>query len=69
MIKLLGTLKKVDKVVDEVDVKVNKLNGLFEIIDSTTNAISGFSDKIITTISSGITNLFKKKKKKGDKNG
>lgn len=66
VIKLMKTLKKVDKIVDDVDVKVNKLNGLFNIIDSTTDAITSFSDKIIDGVSNGIAKLFSKKKKGDD---
>jgi len=62
VIRLISTLKKVDKVVDDVEVKVNKLNGLFNIIDTTTDAITSFSDKIIDGVSTGIAKLFSKKK-------
>lgn len=63
-IKLIGTLKKVDKVVDDVNGKVKSLNGVFSIIDHTTDALSGFGDKIVNIISSGINTLLSIKKKK-----
>ncbi|MEG2322422.1 MAG: hypothetical protein RSB71_02945 [Bacilli bacterium] len=66
MIKMMKTLTKVDKVVTDVDTKVKKLNGLFDMIDYTTDAITSFSDKIINVITSGISHLFNRKKK-GDK--
>ena len=47
--------------------KVNKLDGVFNIIDTATDAISTFSDKIVDGITTGLTKVFKRKKK-GDKN-
>ena len=63
-IKLIGTLKRVDKVVDDVNGKVKSLDGVFSIIDHTTDALSGFGDKIVNIISSGISTLLSLKKKK-----
>lgn len=64
VIKLIKTLTKVDQVVDDVNGKVKSLNGIFSIIDTTTDALSGFSDKFVNIISSGINALFSLKKKK-----
>ena len=47
-------------------VKVDKLNGLFDIIDTTTEAISSFGDYFITGIASKIGKIFKKKGKDKD---
>lgn len=62
-IKVINTLTKVNKVVDDVNFKVNKLNGVFNIIDSTTDALSLASDKIVDFIANGISNLFSRKNK------
>lgn len=62
-VKVINTLTKVNKVVDDVNFKVNKLNGVFNIIDSTTDALSLASDKIVDFIVNGISNLFSKKNK------
>ena len=37
VIRLIKTLGKVDKVVDDVNRKVTKLDGVFNIIDTSTN--------------------------------
>lgn len=63
-VKAIGTLTKVDKVVDDVNFKVNKLNGIFNLIDTTTDALSLASDKIVNFIATGVNNLFTRKKKK-----
>lgn len=61
-IKLIRTLKKVDNVVDNVNVKMNKVDGVFDIIDKTTDYASSMSDKIVSAISNFINVLLKKKK-------
>lgn len=66
IVRLMRTLKRVDKVVDDAMVKVDKLNGLFDIIDATTEAISSFGDYFITGIASKIGKIFKKKGKDKD---
>ena len=61
-VRLLETLKKVDHVVDDVNRKVNKLNGLFDVIDNATDTLSIMSNRIVSVITSGIDKLFTKKK-------
>lgn len=62
-VKAISTLSKVNKVVDDVNFKVNKLNGIFNIIDTTTDALALASDKMVSLIANGISNIFSKKKK------
>lgn len=61
-IKLIKTLKKVDVVIDDVNVKMSQVGGIFNIIDKTTDYAAAISDKVISGISGFITTLFKKKK-------
>ena len=65
-IKLIRTLKKVDEVIDDVNGKMNKVNGVFEIIDRTTDYASSISDKIINALSNFVSVLFRKKKGNDD---
>lgn len=67
-IRLIQTLSKVDKIVEDVGQKVNKLNGLFTIIDSTTDFVTSISDKAIGIVADGISGLFNRKKRKEDDN-
>ena len=67
-IKMIGTLNKIDRVVTDVNTKVDKLNSAFMIIDSLTDSLSSLNDKIVGFIANGIRNFFKRKKKKGDDN-
>ena len=62
-IKSIITINKVEKVVDDVNEKVESLNGLFQIVDFTTDKLVSITDKVVDGISSLVSRLFKKKKK------
>jgi len=65
-IKSIRTLDKVEKVVDDVNDKVQSLNGLFNIIDFTTDKLVSLSDKVVDGLTGLATKMFfNKKKKKG----
>lgn len=67
-IKSIITLNKVEKVVDNVNDKVQTLNGFFHIIDYTTDKLALATDKVVEGLSSFISKLlFSKKNKKKDK--
>jgi uncharacterized protein YoxC len=61
-IKCIRILGKVDKLVDDVEVKVSSLDGLFNIVDKVTDGIVLASDSIISSGSDFISRLFRKKK-------
>lgn len=63
-INAIKTLNKVDKLVDDINSKSAKLNGVFSIIDSTTDAVVGFSDSIVGLISNTLGKIFYRKKEK-----
>jgi len=72
-IKSISTIKKVEKVVDDVNEKVESLNGLFQIIDFTTDKIVSLTDKVIDGVSTLASKIFfsrklKRNKKEDDKN-
>ena len=62
--KAMKTLKKVDETLDDVNYKMGKLNGVFNLVDRSADAINIFTDKIVSTITTGVVNLFKKHKEK-----
>ena len=63
-IKLIITMNKIENVVDDINVKVDKLNGLFNIIDYTTDKLAIVSDKMVEGVSYVIKKMFFKKNKK-----
>ncbi len=65
-IKLIKTTKKVDAVLDEVNEKMGKVDGVFNIIDKPTDYASGISDRIIGAIAGFLTGIVKKKNRKDE---
>ena len=60
-------MNKVEKVVDNVNEKVESLNSVFNLIDFTTDKIAGFTDKIVEVAGNLFSKLlFRKKKRKDD---
>lgn len=62
-IKLIGTLNRVDMLVDDVTTKVKTLDRVFEIVDVFNNKMSEIGDTVVGFVSGGIRRLFKNRKK------
>lgn len=62
-IKLIITMNKIENFVDDINVKVDKLNGLFNIIDYTTDKLAIVSDKMVEGVSYVLKKMFFKKNK------
>ena len=67
-IKTIITMNKVEKVVDNVNEKVESLNSVFNLIDFTTDKIAAFTDRLVEVAGSIFSKLlFKNKNKKRKK--
>ena len=62
-VKLIGTLNKVDALVDDVSTKVKTLDRVFEVVDMFNNKMSAIGDSVVGFVSGGIKRLFKNRKK------
>ena len=62
-IRMIQLLDKVDRVIDNVEAKVNSFNGFFEVLDKTGYGISLIGDKIVTIFTELISKIFNKNKK------
>lgn len=62
-VKSIKTMNKVEKVVDNVNDKVESLNAVFNVIDFTADKIASFTDKIVDGVSSLFGKMFLSKKK------
>lgn len=60
-VKLIITMNKIENVVDDINTKVKSLNGLFSIIDTTTDKLALLSDRVVDVVSSVIRKIFKRK--------
>ena len=57
-IKLIITMNKIERVIDNVENKVNSLNSIFSMIELTTVKITGVYERIVDFISGIIDRLF-----------
>ena len=62
-IKLIGTINRIDALIDDVNSKVKTLDRVFEVIDMFNNKMSELGDVVIGFVSGGIKRLFKNRKK------
>lgn len=68
-VKMIQTLYKVDRAVDEAHDKLNRLNTFFDLIDTTSDTIAKVNDYFIGTVSRFVGTLFhpiKKNRKKDE---
>ena len=63
-IKAIQFMDRTNRILDNVEQKVNSLNGLFNVIDKFTDTISGVSTKMVDGISNALSHIFKRKNKK-----
>ena len=61
--KLIITINKANDLLDDVQKKVHKLDGLFDAIDRGSDAINTVYDKISGVIGGTLFKLFRKKRK------
>ena len=68
-IKLIGTIGKVDDLIDDVTLKVKTLDRVFELVDFATDRMSMVTEVAISFLTSGFKKIFGgiKKSKKEDK--
>ena len=59
-VKLIHTLTKVDKVIDDITVKSSKLDNLFNAIDTTADAVNSVSNSIVGWVTTTINRLLNK---------
>ena len=67
-IKLIGTINKVDALVEDITTKIKTLDKVFEIVDFATDRMTMITDVAINFITSGFKKIFGgiKKTKKED---
>ena len=65
-IKLIITMDKIKKLVDNINTKVDSLHGLFSVIDFTTDKLTNIGDKVVEAITYFIKKFSKKKEEEID---
>ena len=62
-IKAIQMMDKMDRIIDNIEDKVNSLNGMFAVINKTTDSIDLISSKVVGVVTNTIGRLFRRKKK------
>ncbi len=62
-IKLIYTVDKVNIILNDVEKKVESVNGLFNLVDRITDGVSSVSDVLVNAIVGLIEKIFTKKDK------
>ena len=65
-IRVIKILKNVNELVEDIQNKSRKLDGVFNVVDNVSTSISNFGDKIVKVISTSIKKFIKKKRKEED---
>ena len=65
-IKAIKMMDKVTLMVDNINRKIDSLNGLFTVIDFTTNKLAVISDKVAEGVTGLIKKVFNKKKEEDE---
>ena len=60
-VKLIITMNKIEKVVDNITVKVQTLDTLFDMIGLVTGKFTSITDRIVDTVALLIEKIFKRK--------
>ena len=63
-IKVITTMNKIQNVVDDINKKVDSFDGLFSIIDNTTDKLALLSDKMVDGVTFLLKKIFKPRKRK-----
>ena len=61
-IKLVNTTNKINAILDDVQIKLNSVNGVFSAVDGVTNAISTVGESIVSKALLVIDKIFKRGK-------
>ena len=61
--KLIKTLDKTNLILDDVYVKVKKLDNLFEVIDRGADTINSMTNKVVDVVVGAVSKVFRKKRK------
>ena len=64
IVKLMNTVDRVNRILDDIEKKSKSLNGLFQVIDGVNDTLSVFTDTIFSGVTSVIGMIFPKRKRK-----
>ena len=65
-IRVLGMLNRVDKMLDDVEKKVNTFNNAIAVMGKAADGIANISDSVIFGVTTAVSKIFNKKSKEED---
>lgn len=65
-IRVLGMLNRVDKMLDDVEKKVNTFNNAIAVMGRAADGIANISDSVIFGVTTAVSKIFNKNKKEED---
>lgn len=63
-IKLIGTVSKIDNIIDELEIRLGKMDKMFSAVDIVTDSMALISDKIVDAICYFLKKIFTRDKGK-----
>lgn len=66
VVKLISTVNRLNGIMDEITVKINKFDKAFQIVDIVTDNMALISDKLVDMLSNFIRKVFNKKRKEDE---
>jgi len=63
-VKIICLIDRANEVLDDIGGKISSLNGIFSIIDFTTNKVEGFTNRCFNIGSMIVSKMLRKDKKK-----
>ena len=64
IVRLNFTISKIDVILEDVEKKINSVNGVFQVIDKVTSSVSLVNDRMVESIVGLIAKIFKTRKRK-----
>ena len=65
-IKLIISIDKVNKIIDDVNNKIERVSPLFDSLGMISDKVGGFFATVISTVESIVTKIFTKRKKESE---
>lgn len=65
-IKLIKTVDKTNAILDDVEAKVQSLNGVFQLVDRFSTGATAITSHVVQSVTGLIDRIFRRKKKEED---
>ena len=67
-IKVINIIDKADRILDNVEGKINSLNGLFMVVNKASDGLCTITENLVFSITNSISRIFGRKKERKEDN-